>query len=77
MTYEQAGGSAGGAAVVTQVGDTLTLKDRLTHHTVTGISTVEVTSMNADRVVSEFETHFFQRGGKPGWPVQNICGESR
>jgi len=58
MTYEQAGGSAGGAAVVTQVGDTLTLKDRLTHHTVTGISTVEVTSMNADRVVSEFETHF-------------------
>ena len=58
MTYEQAGGPAGGATVLTEDGDTLTLKDRLTHHTVTGISTVEVTSQNADRVVSEFETHF-------------------
>lgn len=58
MTYEQAGGSAAGAAVITQVGDTLTLKDRLTHHTVTGISTVEITAQNADRVVSEFESHF-------------------
>jgi hypothetical protein len=58
MTYEQAGGSAGGAAVLTEDGDTLTLKDRLTHHTVTGISTVEVTANNAERVVSEFESHF-------------------
>lgn len=58
MTYEQAGHGLGGAAVITQEGDTLTLKDRLTHHTVTGISTIEVTSQNAERVVSEFETHF-------------------
>jgi hypothetical protein len=58
MTYEQAGGSLGGAAVITVDDDTLTLRDRLVHHTVTGISTVEVTSMNADRVVSEFENHF-------------------
>jgi len=58
MTYEQAGGSAGGAAVLTEDGDTLTLKDRLTHHTVTGISTVEVTANNAERVLSEFESHF-------------------
>lgn len=58
MTYEQAGHSQGGAAVMTADGDTLTLKDRLTHHAVTGISTVEVTSQNADRVISEFESHF-------------------
>lgn len=58
MTYEQAGHSQGGAAVITQDADTLTLKDRLTHHTVTGISTVEATAENADRVVNEFETHF-------------------
>jgi hypothetical protein len=58
MTYEQAGHSQGGAAVITADGDTLTLKDRLTHHTITGISTVEVTSQNADRVISEFEYHF-------------------
>jgi hypothetical protein len=58
MTYEQAGHSLAGAAVITEDGDTLTLNDRLTHHTVTGLSTVEVTAENADRVVSEFESHF-------------------
>ena len=62
MTYEQAGGSAGGAAVITQDADTLTLKDRLVHHTVTGISTVEVTAENANRVVNEFESPLQQCG---------------
>ena len=36
MTYEQAGHSRGGLAVETDDGDTLTLKDRLTHHHTTG-----------------------------------------
>lgn len=58
MTYEKAGGGRAGAAVQTEEGDTLTLKDRLTHHHVAGISTVEVTAVNADRVVSEFENYF-------------------
>lgn len=58
MTYEQAGHGLGGAAVITEDGDTLTLKDRLTHHTVTGISTIEVTSQHAERVVNEFDSQF-------------------
>ncbi len=58
MTYEKGGGGRAGAAVLTEEGDTLTLKDRLTHHHIAGISTVEATAENAERVVSEFEAYF-------------------
>lgn len=58
MTYEKAGGGSSGLGILTETGDTLTLKDRLTHHHVSGMSTVEVTANNADRVVSEFEQYF-------------------
>lgn len=58
MTYEQAGGGYGGLTITTETGDPLTLKDRLTHHYTTGISTVEITSKNATRVVDEFEKYF-------------------
>jgi hypothetical protein len=58
MTYEQGGHSAGGLAVVTSSGDTLTLADRILHHYTTGLSTIEVTSKNAGRVVSEFKKFF-------------------
>ncbi|MEX0660526.1 MAG: M14 family zinc carboxypeptidase [Balneolaceae bacterium] len=58
MTYEKAGGGLGGAGIITPEGDTLTLEDRLTHHFTSGISTVEVTSQHADRVVSEFSNYF-------------------
>ena len=56
MTYEQAGG--GGLSVMTKEGDPLTLKDRLTHHLTTGLSTVEITSQQSARVLSEFEKYF-------------------
>lgn len=58
MTYEQAGGSRGGLAVETDDGDTLTLKERLTHHYTTSLSTVEITSKHAEKVVEEFEKFF-------------------
>jgi hypothetical protein len=58
MTYEQGGHSRGGLSVTTKEGDPLTLKDRLTHHYTAGISTVEVTSQNATKVVDEFEKYF-------------------
>ncbi|PKD42524.1 M14 family metallopeptidase [Rhodohalobacter barkolensis] len=65
MTYEKAGGGSAGAAVLTQEGDTLTLKDRLTHHHVAGISTIEVTAVNAERVVSEFTNYFNNAANDP------------
>lgn len=58
MTYEQAGGGFSGLGVYKPEGDTLTLKDRLTHHYTTGISTVEIASMNQQRLVQEFANYF-------------------
>lgn len=58
MTYEQGGGPAGGLAVVTNEGDTLTLLQRLTHHYTTGLSTVETASNNADQLVTQFAKYF-------------------
>lgn len=58
MTYEQAGHSVGGLAVVKSDGDTLTLKDRIAHHFTTSMSTIEITSKNAAKVVSEFKKFF-------------------
>lgn len=58
MTYEQAGHSRSGLGVITAEGDTLTLDDRLTHHTTTGLSTVEITAQNSERVINEFSSYF-------------------
>ncbi len=56
MTYEQAGGV--GLGVQTAQGDTLSLYDRLLHHSTTGLSTVEITAKNAEKVISEFAKYF-------------------
>jgi hypothetical protein len=58
MTYEQAGGPAGGLGALTDEGDTLTLMDRAMHHYTTGLSTIEISSMNASRLVKEFRKFF-------------------
>ena len=58
MTYEQGGGSAGGLGVLTDEGDTLTLLERATHHYTTGLSTIEISSLNAPRLVKEFRKFF-------------------
>ena len=65
MTYEQAGHSRAGAAVITDDGDTLTLYDRLFHHYTTGLSTIEITSTNASRVVKEFKQYFDKARSTP------------
>lgn len=58
MTYEQGGGPAGGLAVATRGGDTLTLADRISHHHTTGLSTVETASNNAAKVLAEYKKYF-------------------
>ncbi|HUR65348.1 MAG TPA: M14 metallopeptidase family protein [Chitinophagaceae bacterium] len=55
MTYEQGGN---GAAIINEDGDTLTLDDRVQHHFTTSLSTIEVSSMNASRLVKEFRKFF-------------------
>jgi hypothetical protein len=58
MTYEQAGHSQGGLSVVKDDGDTLTLVDRVMHHYTTSLSTIEISSQNAARLVKEFHKFF-------------------
>ncbi len=65
MTYEQAGGGGASLALEINDGDTLTLFDRLIHHSTTGLSTVEITAQNKDRVIDEF-TSFFKNVREKG-----------
>ncbi len=65
MTYEQAGGGSAGLSIRTREGDPLTLNDRLTHHHTTGLSTVEITAANTNRVIDEFEKYFRENLNNP------------
>lgn len=58
MTYEQAGHGMAGLGILTDEGDLLSLKDRIAHHHTTGLSTVEISSKNADKLNSEFKKYF-------------------
>jgi hypothetical protein len=58
MTYEQAGGGFGGLGVVKRDADTLTLVDRAMHHYTTSLSTIEVSSQSASRLIKEFHKFF-------------------
>jgi hypothetical protein len=64
MTYEQ-GGIGAGRAVMTESGDTLTLQDRVEHHFTTSLSTIEVASLNAKKLVDNFTEFFAQRSTNP------------
>jgi Zinc carboxypeptidase len=69
MTYEQGGHSRGGLAVIVDEGDTLTLKDRIAHHTATGLTTIATTSLNAEKVIGEYKKYFdnAKAGGSNGY----------
>lgn len=58
MTFEQGGGGRGGLSVITNAADTLTLVDRVNHHYTTGLSTVEVASQNAQRLITEYKKFY-------------------
>jgi hypothetical protein len=55
MTYEQGGSGRAGLSVLTKVGDTLELKDRVLHHVTTGLSTIELSSEKADKLIKEYQ----------------------
>ena len=57
MTYEQSGINAGLSRINAE-GDTLTLKDRIEHHFVSSLSTIEVSAKYSDKLVSEFKRYF-------------------
>lgn len=65
MTYEQAGHSTAGRAIITATGDTLTLHDRILHHLTTSRSTIEISSKNARGVVEKFRNYFDRSAREP------------
>ena len=65
MTIEQGGSGRAGIGILNEEGDTLTLKDRIIHHHTTGLSAIEITSKNAEKVVDEFETYFIENSTDP------------
>lgn len=65
MTYEQAGHGKAGLAIKLENGDTLTLKDRIDHHLTTSLSTVEMASLNAERLITNFESYFENNRNNP------------
>jgi len=58
MTFEQAGHGRAGLGINTNEGEVLTLKARATHHMTTGLSTVEISSKNAEELNTEFKKFF-------------------
>lgn len=65
MTYEQAGNTSAGRAIETAFSDTLTLHDRILHHLTTCLSTIEVTSREAAKVVENFHEYYRRAAEKP------------
>ena len=58
MTYEKGGHGRAGRAYNLQHGDTLRLIDRITQHTTASLSTVEVSSVHAEEVLTQFREYF-------------------
>ncbi len=65
MTYEQAGNSMAGRAIINGFGDTLTLYDRIMHHLTTSLSTVEMGSKNAAKIVESFRDYYARAAAQP------------
>lgn len=65
MTIEKGGSGRAGLGMLNALEDTVTLKERIEHQHVAGISAVEVTSMNAERLAKEFENYFRENSRSP------------
>lgn len=65
MTIEQGGSGRAGIGIINAEGDTLTLRDRIIHHHTTALSAIEITSLNAEKVVDEFEKYFSESSSDP------------
>ena len=70
MTYEQGGHSRGGRSILIPNADTLTLYDRVLHHKTTALSTVEVSSQNAQRLLDNFKNYYEKSSANPPGPFK-------
>ncbi|HLF63030.1 MAG TPA: M14 family metallopeptidase [Saprospiraceae bacterium] len=65
MTYEQGGHGFAGRAISLPNGDTLKLADRIAHHAMTSLSTIEITSLHSNSVIREFADYFTRAQENP------------
>ena len=65
MTYEQGGSGRAGLGILTALGDTLTLHERIIHHHTSGMSTIEMTQQHSQRLLEEFEKFFKGHAANP------------
>ncbi|WNJ21187.1 M14 family metallopeptidase [Pontibacter sp. G13] len=70
FTYEQAGHGVSGVAILENSGDTLTLADRISHHFLTGISTVESAHAYHSELISEFNSYIDRAINNPIGPYK-------
>jgi hypothetical protein len=71
MTYEQAGIDAG-RAIITENGDTLTLRDRIEHHKTTSLATVETAHRNSAAILQNFESFYDDARHDPPGPYKTF-----
>ncbi len=65
MTYEQGGSRVGGRGVQLSNGETLTLRDRVDHHRTTALSTVEISHIHQDELISQFKDFYQKSAADP------------
>ena len=65
MTFEQGGGGRAGVAIQKADGDTLTLRQRISHHVATSFATLEAFADRAPEVLAEFGRFFDDARNKP------------
>ena len=78
MTIEQGGGGQAGVGGFNAVGDTVTLSYRIAGHYTAAMSAAEVTSQNADKLLSEFAEFYRENSTDPKGQYKSfvIKGES-
>lgn len=65
MTYEMAGNSSSGRSISLDNGDTLTIQDKIDHNTVVGLSTLEISSKNAEKIIQNFKQFYKESKDHP------------
>ncbi|WP_425636616.1 M14 family metallopeptidase [Algoriphagus yeomjeoni] len=78
MTIEQGGGGQAGVGGFDAVGDTVTLSYRIQGHYTAAMSAAEVTSKNAEKLLTEFKKFFDENSSSPRGQYKSfvIKGES-
>ncbi|MFC3197236.1 M14 family metallopeptidase [Parapedobacter deserti] len=65
MTYEQGGSGRAGLGVLTALGDTLSLRERIAHHYTSGMATIETVSTHSGRLLDEYAAYFEESQSNP------------